>query len=60
MDTVLTKIVKEQNQILLEDIAKYSGKDFSYLKKMYWTPTFYKIQSDNKKYEIDFIDKPKK
>jgi hypothetical protein len=60
MDYVLTKIVKEQNQILLEDIAKHYNKNINELKKMYLTPTFYKIQSDKKNYEINYLNNTKK
>jgi len=52
MDAFLTQLIKQQNQFLLAQIAKDFKKDEKKLKKMYWTPSFYSVVFDNKKYVI--------
>jgi len=55
MEQVLLSVVKKQNQILLERIAEDYYKNPDYLKQMYLTPSFYKLRSDHKKYQLDII-----
>lgn len=54
MEAFLTKMVKQQNQFLLARIAEDYNKDVQKLQQMYWTPTFYKITLDQKKYNIRY------
>lgn len=59
MEALLTRITKQQNQFLLEAIARDYSIDLAHLKQMYHTPTFYKILSDKKYYSIIFSNKDK-
>lgn len=59
MEALLTRMTKQQNQFLLETIAKDYSLDIAYLKQMYHTPTFYKIISDKKYPSIIFLNKDK-
>jgi len=55
MEHVLLAVVKKQNQLLLERIAEDYYKNEEYLKQMYHTPSFYKLRSDRKKYQMDIV-----
>ena len=57
MEHVLLAVVKKQNQLLLERIAEDYYKNEEYLKQMYHTPSFYKLRSDRKKYQIDIVER---
>jgi len=57
MEHVLLSVVKKQNQILLERIAEDYYKNADYLKQMYLTPSFYKLRSDRKKYQLDIVER---
>jgi len=59
MDALLTRMTKQQNQFLLEAIARDYKKDITHLKQMYLTPTFYKVLSDKKYPTIIFLNKDK-
>ena len=59
MEALLTKITKQQNQFLLEAVAKDYALDITYLKQMYHTPSFYKVISDKKYPSIIFLNKDK-
>jgi hypothetical protein len=56
MDSVIRKIVKNQNEELLKNVAtKLNFDQVEFLKK-YHIPTYYYIHSDkNKNYNIDII-----
>ena len=59
MEALLTRMTKQQNQFLLEAIARDYKLDEAYLKQMYHTPTFYKVLSDKKYPSIIFLNKDK-
>lgn len=52
MDTILSKIIEKQNQILLEKICDKYQLDKKRIFQQYHTPSFYKITSDGNNYKI--------
>lgn len=46
MDAIISHIIKEQNRLLLTQLAEKTGKPVDMMLQKYWTPTFYYIGSD--------------
>lgn len=61
MDAIITRILKKQNQILLQQIAEEYNLDPLKILNMYHTPTFYHLDiSKENEYKISYIAKKKK
>ena len=46
MEEILRNIVKEQNRVLLTNVATKFELDPEAILKKYWTPSFYAVQMD--------------
>jgi cytidylate kinase len=52
--TLLSRIIKEQNKLLLRHIAKKYNKNYEDLERKYLTPSFYSVDINKTKiYDID-------
>jgi len=52
--TLLSRIIKEQNKLLLRHIAEKYNKNYEDLERKYLTPSFYSVDINKTKiYDID-------